>query len=346
MSWPAGGQAALDGSSRRAVDAGRMQTRKLGTELVTSALGLGCLGLSGLYGPAEEKDSLAVVRRAIDHGVTLLDTADFYGDGRNEELIGRAVAGRRDDVILATRGGVRAPAPGKPPSVLDGTPEYLRTACDASLRRLGVDRIDLYYLGRVDPQVDIEESVGALAELAGAGKIRFVGVSEVTAEQLRRAASVHPITAVESEYSLWERQIETTVLPVARELGTGLVAHGPLGRGFLTGTLTSPDQFGPRDIRRNHPRFQGDNFDRNRESIGVIERLAKRHGIEAGQLVLAWLLSRGADIVPIPGTRSPEHLAQNVAAVALEVPSAVLDELTEAFPAGGTAGSRLAAHAR
>jgi len=312
--------------------------------LAVSAVGLGCLGLAGGYGDAPEADSLALLRRALDEGVTLLDTADFYGGGACEALVGRAAAGRRHEVVLATRGGVRSKTPGGPPSVTDGRPESLRQACEASLRRLGTDHVDLYYLARVDPDVPVEESVGALAGLVAEGKVRHIGLSEAGADELRRAHAVHPLTALESEYSLWERHVEDEILPVARELGIGFVAHSPLGRGFLTGTLASTDGFGARDIRRNHPRFTAENLTRNRELLRAVEETADRYAVTTGQLVLAWLLSRGADVVPIPGTRSEHHLLLNIASAGIELTAVESTRLAALLPPGSVAGSRHPGH--
>ncbi|MGI5455118.1 aldo/keto reductase [Streptomyces sp. CA-249302] len=323
---------------------GAVRTRTLGRGLTVSAVGLGCLGLSGGYGEAPEAGSVALLRRAVDEGVTLLDTADFYGGGACEELVGRAVAGRRDEVVLATRGGVRSAVPGGPPSVTDGRPAYLRQACEASLRRLGTDRVDLYYLARVDPEVPVEESVGALAELVAEGKVRHLGLSEAGAGQLRRAHAVHPLSALESEYSLWERHVEDEILPAARALGIGFVAHSPLGRGFLTGTLDSADRLGARDIRRNHPRFSAGNLARNRALLGAVEETAARYEVTTGQLVLAWLLSRGPDVVPIPGTRSEAHLLLNIGAAGLELTADESARLAALLPPGSVAGSRHPAH--
>ncbi|WP_328304460.1 aldo/keto reductase (plasmid) [Streptomyces sp. NBC_00435] len=322
-----------------------MHTRTLGKSgPAVSAVGLGCLGLTGAYGQAPEDASLALLRRAVDSGVTLLDTADFYGGGAGEELIGRAVADCRDEVVLATRGGVSAAFPGGPPTLIDGTPARLKQACEDSLRRLGTDRIDLYYLGRIDPAVPVEESVGALAELVAVGKVRHIGLSEAGPDQLRRAHAVHPVAALESEYSLWERHVEDDILPVTRELGIGFVAHSPLGRGFLTGTLTSTEGFGDKDIRRNHPRFQGENFDRNRVLLAAVQEAAAVRGVTTGQLVLAWLLSRGEDIVPIPGTRSEKHLLLNAAAADITLTAAESDRLAALLPPEAVAGPRHPGH--
>ncbi len=318
----------------------RMESRELGGRLAVSALGLGCLGMSGGYGPAVSDRCVSAIRRAVDLGVTLVDTADFYGGGANEELVGGAVAGLRDRVVIATRGGARSRVSGGPPTVLDGTPEYLRAACDASLRRLGVDHIDLYYLARVDPGVPVEDSVGALAALVAAGKILHIGLSESSAADLRRAHAVHPVTALESEYSLWERGVEAEILPTARELGVGFVAHTPLGKGFLSGDLHSPDEFADGDYRRNHPRLQGDNFRHNRRLLARIEAISARERRTPSQLALAWLLARGADVVPIPGSRRVEHIEENVAATTVRLSAGDEAALAEVFAAGRVRGSR------
>ncbi|WP_370942160.1 aldo/keto reductase [Amycolatopsis sp. cg5] len=322
-----------------------MEIRKLGVGgPAVSAIGLGCLGLSGGYGAIGADEAVTAIRHALGRGVTMLDTADFYGGGENERLVARAIAGRRDEVVIATRGGVRAKTPGGPPVVLDGSPGYLRQALEASLRRLGVDTIDLYYLGRVDPQVPVEESVGALGEFAAEGKIRHLGLSEVSAHTLARAHAVHPIAAVESEYSLWERHVESEILPAARELGTGLVAHSPLGKGFLAGLLSSADQLGETDHRRNHPRFQGENFRDNRALLSEAAKIAAGLGITLGRLALAWLLSRGDDIVPIPGSRRITHIDDNTAAVRTRLTPSQILALDEIFAAGRVSGDRHPAH--
>ncbi|KAB8178274.1 aldo/keto reductase [Microbispora catharanthi] len=324
-----------------------MERRKLGAGgLTVSAVGLGCMGMSGGYGAVDRADCVTTIRRAVDLGVTLLDTADFYGGGENERLVGEAVRGRRADVVIATRGGVRSEVPGGPPRIVDGSPTYLRQACDASLARLGVDHVDVYYLGRADPRVPIEDSVGALAQLRTAGKIRHIGLSEVSAEVLRRAHAVQPISVLESEYSLWERHIEAEILPAARDLGVGLVAHSPLGKGFLTGTLPSPEHFGDGDQRRNHPRLQGDNFRHNQRMVAQARPIAQELGVPLSRLALAWLLSRGDDVVPIPGSRSLGHLHSNVAAAEIRLTERHIRLLEEIFQPGRVAGSRHPAHRR
>lgn len=317
-----------------------MELRKLGdTGPLTSAVGLGTLGLTGGYGAVGAGDAQNVVREALDRGVTLLDTADFYGGGRVESLLGRAVAGRREDVVIATRGGAVFSGPGRP-TAFDGSPEYLRRACEASLRRLGTDRIDLYSLARVDPRVPVEESVGALAGLVAEGKIGHIGLSEVSADVLRRAHAVHPVAAVSAEYSLWSRDVEDDVLPAARELGVGLVACSPLGRGFLTGTVEAA-QLGETDYRRNHPRFSVRNAAHNRVLVDAAARVADRTGIPRGRIALAWVLSRGTDVVPIPGTVRASHLRENIAAVADVLGPRDADALAACFPAGAVLGPRL-----
>lgn len=313
---------------------------------VISQLGYGCLGLAGGYGPATADRCESALRYALDLGITLFDTADFYAAGAVERTVGRAVAGRRDEVVLATRGGVRAPSAGAPPSIVDGRPDALHAACDASLRRLGVEHIDLYYLARVDPAVPVEDSVGALADLRAAGKIRYLGLSEVSAETLARAHQVCPVTALSTEYSLWERHVEADILPAARRLGIGLVAHTPLGKGFLAAALTAPDTLADDDHRRNHPRFVGDNFRRNRELVDRATELAAGLGVSTAQLAICWLLSRGTDVVPIPGSLRPAHLDDNVAATDLRIPDEALARLDAVFAAGHVAGSRHPAHRR
>ncbi|TXJ74899.1 aldo/keto reductase [Streptomyces lavendulae] len=307
-----------------------------------SAVGLGCLALTGGYGPVDRGECANTVRGALDLGVTLFDTADFYADGTNEELLGRALAGRREEAVLATRTGLRPRVAGGPPTVADGRPHTLRSACEASLRRLGTDHIDIYYLGRVDPRVPVEESVGALGELVTEGKIRHVGLCETSADELRRAHAVHPVTALESEYSLWERHIEDDVLPAATAAGVGLVAHTPLGKGFLTGCLVDPEDLGEGDYRRNHPRFQGDNFRANRRIVARAEEALAGTGVSLAQAALAWLLARGPWIVPIPGTRSPRHLADNAAATELRLRDDRSERLMELLSPRLISGSRQA----
>jgi aryl-alcohol dehydrogenase-like predicted oxidoreductase len=318
-----------------------VRTRTLGEQLEVAEIGLGCMGMSAFYAGAEEAESIATIQRALDLGVTLLDSADMYGAGANERLVGRAIEGRRDAVVLATKfGQVRGPQ-GQPRGVR-GDPEYVREACDASLDRLGVDYIDLYYQHRVDPDVPIEETVGAMAELVATGKIRHLGLSEAGAETIRRAHAVHPITALESEYSLWTRGVEAEILPTVRELGIGFVAYSPLGRGFLTGRFREPGDLAPDDARHNHPRFQGENFERNLALVETVLELAAERSVQPGQLALAWVLHRGDDVVPIPGTARREHLEQNLAAAEIALSESDLARLDESMPDGVTAGDRYA----
>jgi aryl-alcohol dehydrogenase-like predicted oxidoreductase len=317
-----------------------MELRKLGTQgLRVSALGLGCMGMSDFYGPSDEAESIATLHRALELGVTFLDTADMYGPFKNEELLGRALRGHRDRVVLATKFGNRRGPDGAFLGVC-GTPEYVRQACDASLKRLGVETIDLYYQHRVDPAVPIEETVGAMAELVKAGKVRYLGLSEAGAKTLRRAHAVHPISALQTEYSLWTRDPEPEILPTLRELGIGFVAYSPLGRGFLTGRIHSADELAANDWRRMNPRFQGENLQKNLALVERVEALAKAKGITAAQLALAWLLAQGKDVVPIPGTRRRARLEENVAAAAVMLTPAELARLDEAAPPGAAAGTR------
>jgi aryl-alcohol dehydrogenase-like predicted oxidoreductase len=316
-----------------------LPTRTLGPEgLVVSMQGLGCMGMSQSYGPADEDESVATIHRALELGVTFLDTADVYGDGHNEELVGRAIRGRRDEVVLATKFSLSRGAGGQ--MVLNGSPDNVRACCDASLRRLGVDHIDLYYQHRVDPKVPIEATVSAMAELVAAGKVRHLGLSEASAETLMRAVAIHPISALQSEWSLWTRDLEDEVLLVARELNIGVVPFSPLGRGFLTGAITSPDDFDDDDFRKNNPRFQGENFTRNLELVVEVKQLAADKGCTAGQLALAWVMAQGQDVVPIPGTKRRSYLEENVGACGVELTSADLDRLAKIAPPGAAAGGR------
>jgi aryl-alcohol dehydrogenase-like predicted oxidoreductase len=318
-----------------------VQTRTLGTQgLQVSAIGLGCMGMSQSYGPADRDESVATIHRALDTGVTLLDTANVYGAGHNEHVVGRAMAGRRDEVVLATKFGLSPGADGA--LAVDGHPAYVHRCCDESLERLGVDHIDLYYQHRVDTTVPIEDTVGAMAELVAAGKVRFLGLSEASSDSLERASATHPIAALQSEWSLWTRDLEDDVLGTARRLGIGLVPFSPLGRGFLTGAITSPDDFGPDDFRRNHPRFQGENFAANLAVVGEVRRLAEAKGCTAGQLALAWLLAQGPDVVPIPGTKRRTYLDENVGAVDVELTADDLAGLEAVAPTGAFAGARYA----
>jgi len=317
-----------------------MEQRRLGSEgLVVSAIGLGCMGMSEFYAGWDEAEAIATIHRALELGVTLLDTADMYGLGANEELVGRAIRGHRREVVLATKfGNVRAPD-GTSLGV-NGRPEYVKQACDRSLRRLGVDEIDLYYLHRVDPSVPIEETVGAMSDLVRAGKVRFLGLSEASPKTIRRANAVHPITALQSEYSLWTRDVEVEVLPTCRELGIGFVAYSPLGRGFLTGRIRSVQDLAPDDYRRTSPRFQPGNLERNLVLVQRIEELSREKGCTPAQLALAWVLHRGQDVVPIPGTKRCSYLEENLRALEVELTAADLARLDEAIPPGAAVGDR------
>jgi len=317
-------------------------TRSLGSEgLEVSAQGLGCMGMSEFYGRSDERDAISTIHRALELGITFLDTADIYGPYTNERLVGRTIQGRRDEVVLATKFGiVRTDDPRY--RGFDGRPEYVRTACEASLARLGVETIDLYYQHRVDQRTPIEETVGALAELVREGKVRYVGLSEAAPETIRRAHAVHPITALQSEYSLWSRDPEDEVLPTLRELGIGLVAYSPLGRGFLTGRFRSLDDLDEDDFRRGSPRFQGDNFARNLAVVDRVRELAAEKGVTPGQLALAWVLTRGDDVVPIPGTKHVAYLEENAAAAEIELTEDELARIDEVAPRGVAAGERYA----
>ncbi|PBC84206.1 MULTISPECIES: aldo/keto reductase [unclassified Streptomyces] len=312
-------------------------SRRLG-DLVVSAQGLGCMGMSHGYGASDDTQSIATINRALDLGVSLLDTSDFYGAGHNEELIGRAIAGRRDEVVLATKFGF-ANRLGEP-TAIRGDAAYVREACDASLRRLGVDHIDLYYQHRVDPDVPIEETVGAMAELVSAGKVRHLGLSEASAATLRRAHAVHPIAALQSEWSLWTRDLEQEIAPVCRELGIGLVPFSPLGRGFLTGRYTSVEGLPKSDLRRSQPRFADGNLEQNLAIVEQLDALAAQKGVSAGQLALAWVQHRGDDVVPIPGTRRVKYLEENLGALAVELTTEELAAIDAAAPAARVAGTR------
>ena len=317
-----------------------MEKRRLGSQgLEVSALGLGCMGMSDFYGPTDDVESVATIHRAIDLGVTFFDTADMYGPFKNEELLGRALRGRREQVVVATKFGNRRAADGAFLGI-SGRPEYVREACDASLRRLGVGHIDLYYQHRVDPNVPIEDTVGAMAELVKAGKVRHLGLSEAGPATIRRAHAVHPISALQTEYSLWTRDPEEGILPTTRELGIGFVAYSPLGRGFLTGRFRSPADIPEGDWRRNNPRFQGENFQRNLALVARVEEIARARGVTPAQLALAWVLARGEDVVPIPGTRRRATLEENVEAAGLVLGPAEMARLDEAAPRGATAGTR------
>jgi aryl-alcohol dehydrogenase-like predicted oxidoreductase len=316
-----------------------MQRRKLGKELSVSALGLGCMGMSEFYGPGDETESIATIHRAIGLGANFLDTADMYGTGRNEELVGRALRGRRGEVVLATKfGNVRGPK-GEFLGV-NGRPDYVRQACDASLQRLGVEVIDLYYQHRVDAETPIEDTVGAMAELVQAGKVRYLGMSEAAPATLRRACAVHPIAALQTEYSLWTRDPEGEILAACRELHVGFVAYSPLGRGFLTGRFKISEDLSDDDFRRHHPRFEGENFQSNRRLAEAVEQLAREKGCTPAQVALAWVLARGEDIVPIPGTKRIRYLEENVKALDVRLEAGEVIRLEAAFPQGAAAGER------
>jgi aryl-alcohol dehydrogenase-like predicted oxidoreductase len=300
------------------------------------------MGMSEFYGSADEGEAIATIQRALELGVTFLDTADMYGPFTNEKLVGRAIAGRRDEVVLATKFGNQRGEDGSFLGI-NGKPDYVRAACDASLRRLGVEHIDLYYQHRVDQSVPIEETVGAMAELVEQGKVRHLGLSEASPDTIRRAHAVHPISALQTEYSLWTRDPEDAVLPTVRELGIGFVAYSPLGRGFLSGAITTPDDLAEDDFRRRNPRFQGANFDKNLELVERVREIAAERDVTPGQLALAWLLNQNLprpDVVPIPGTKRREYLEENAAASAIELSADELERIDEAAPAGVTAGDR------
>ncbi|WP_432828130.1 aldo/keto reductase [Dactylosporangium sp. CA-092794] len=315
-----------------------MRTRNLGA-LTTSELGLGCMGMSEFYGPGDDAESVATIHRALDLGVTLLDTADMYGPFTNERLVGRAIAGRRDEVVLATKFGVQRMNGARR---INGHPDYVREALDASLQRLGVDHIDLYYQHRVDPTVPIEDTWGALSAAVTAGKVRHLGISEAAPATVRRAHAVHPIAAGQYEYSLWSRDPDAELLPLLRELGIGLVAYSPLGRGFLSGEITSPDQFAPGDFRASNPRFQGENFTRNLDLVAEVKQLAAAKGVTPAQFALAWVLAQGDDVVPIPGTKRRQYLEQNIAAADIELSPDELAAIEKLAIGRDVAGARYA----
>ncbi len=320
-----------------------MRRVELGTQgLIVSRLGLGCMGMSEFYGEADEAGSLAVFQRALEGGVTFFDTADMYGVGRNEELVGRALRPVRERVVIATKFGILRGENGERLGI-GGRPEYVKRAAEASLRRLGVDTIDLYYQHRVDPTVPIEDTVGAMAELVQEGKVRYLGLSEASAEQIRRAHAVHPISALQSEYSLWSRDPEDEVLPTLRELGIGLVPYSPLGRGFLTGQIKRLDNFAPDDFRRSNPRFTGENFQKNLNLVQEVEQLAEQKGCTPAQLALAWLLAQGDDLAPIPGTKRTRYLEENLGALEVHLTEGDLARIEEIAPVGVAAGERYAA---
>jgi aryl-alcohol dehydrogenase-like predicted oxidoreductase len=316
-----------------------MQTRQL-SGLKVSAIGLGCMGMSEFYGPRDESEAIATIHRALDLGVTLLDTADMYGPYTNEELVGRAIRGRRDHVVLATKCGIVRDPTNATVRGIDGSADYIRAACEGSLKRLGVDHVDLYQLHRVDPKVPIEESVGAMADLVRAGKTRFIGLSEAASETLRRACKVHQLASVQSEYSLWSRDPEDDVLATCRNLGVGFLAYSPLGRGFLTGQIKRFEDLAPDDYRRHSPRFQGENFRKNLQLVRRIEEIAAAKGCQPSQLALAWVMAQGEFIVPIPGTKRRTYLEENLGALSVQLSKQDLARIDEVAPHGAAAGLR------
>jgi aryl-alcohol dehydrogenase-like predicted oxidoreductase len=318
-----------------------MQTRKLGNRgLVVSALGLGCMGMSGVYGAANEQEATDTIHQAIDLGVTFLDTADAYGKGHNETLIGKAIRTRRDKVVIATKFGLSDVSTGGYTIPVNGRPEYVRSACEASLQRLGVETIDLYYQHRVDPNTPIEDTVGAMAELVTEGKVRFLGLSEASAQTIRRAHAVHPIAALQSEYSLWSRDVEAEILPTCRELQIGFVPWSPLGRGFLTGQVKTFGDLEANDWRRTSPRFQGDNFGRNLDLVAQVKQMADTKNCTPAQLAIAWLLQQGKDLVPIPGTKRVSYLLENIGALDVKLTQPELDRIDTILPKGAASGDR------
>jgi aryl-alcohol dehydrogenase-like predicted oxidoreductase len=324
-----------------------MQTTKLGNQgAVVSRIGLGCMGMSEFYGETNDAESAATILRALDLGINFLDTADTYGIGDNEELVGKTIRARRDEVFLATKFANVRKKDDPTYWVISGKPEYVRSACDASLRRLGIDHIDLYYQHRVDPQVPIEDTVGAMADLVKSGKVKYLGLSEASAANIRRAHKVHPITALQSEYSRWERNVEAEILPTVRELGIGFVPYSPLGRGFLTGRFQSSSDFGEKDARgQRFPRMMGEAFEKNLGLVDRVRKIAERKGVKPGQLALAWVLAKGEDIVPIPGTKRRTYLEENAAAAEIRLTEADVEELEAAVPQDEVVGDRYAAAA-
>jgi aryl-alcohol dehydrogenase-like predicted oxidoreductase len=322
-----------------------MQSRNLGRRgLKVSAQGLGCMGMSEFYGATDDAESIATIHRALELGITFLDTADVYGPHKNEELVGRAIKGKRDQVVLATKFGIVRDPRNPNARGVSGKPDYVRQACEASLRRLAVDHIDLYYQHRVDPDTPIEETVGAMAQLVKEGKVRYLGLSEASPETLRRAVKVHPISALQTEYSLWSRDPEREILPTCRQLGIGFVAYSPLGRGFLTGQFRRFEDLPAADYRRNTPRFQGENFQRNLDLVHRVEEIAKEKRCQPSQLALAWVMAQGNDIVPIPGTKRRKYLEENVGAVDIRLTKKDLSRIDEVFPLDAAAGKRYPDH--